>query len=186
MPGLVGAVGTDLTAVLLSIGPRESENALMARLSEALRRFDGPSDRGRICVTDLADARRSLMEAERVAEAAGFAAEDRPFFRLPDVRIRGLLHLLREDARLQTFTERELGPLLVYDQRHGTRLLEALALYLDHGRNKSAAADASFMARSSFYDRLDRIEKVLHVDLQSVEICLSLHVAVMAHRLMAS
>lgn len=187
VPGLVGAVGTDLTAVLLSIGPRESENALMARLSEALRRsLTDPVIGVGSCVTDLADARRSLMEAERVAEAAGFAAEDRPFFRLPDVRIRGLLHLLREDARLQTFTERELGPLLVYDQRHGTRLLEALALYLDHGRNKSAAADASFMARSSFYDRLDRIEKVLHVDLQSVEICLSLHVAVMAHRLMAS
>jgi PucR family transcriptional regulator, purine catabolism regulatory protein len=186
VPGLAGSMGKNLTAVLLSITPRESENALMTRFSAVLRRdLKDPLIGVGSCVTDLADARRSLMEAERVAEAAGFSADDRPFHRLPDVRIRGLLHLLREDARLQTFTERELGELLAYDHRNRTRLLDALALYLDHGRNKSAAADASFMARSSFYDRLDKIEKVLHVDLQSVETCLSLHVAVMAHRLMA-
>lgn len=42
------------------------------------------------------------------------------------------------------------------------------------------------MARSSFYDRLDKIEKILRLNLQSVETCLSLHVAVMAYRVMGS
>jgi len=185
LQGLAGAVRNDLTEVLLSIGPRESETALMGRFSLALRQ----SHRGIFvgvgsCVTDIADARRSLMEAERVAEAAGHSVDDRPYYRLPDVRLRGLLHLLRDDARLQTFTESELGLLIAHDQRHDTKLLDALGLYLDHGRNKSAAADASFMARSSFYDRLDKIEKILNVSLQSVETCISLHVAVIAHRLM--
>ena len=187
VPGLAGAVSNELTDVLLSIGAREPENALMEKFSTVLGRSHSDLLIGvGSCVTDLADARRSLMEAERVAEAASYAPDERSYYRLPDVRLRGLLHLLREDARLQTFAERELGALIAYDQRHDTRLLDALALYLEHGRNKSAAADASFMARSSFYDRLDKIEKILRLNLQSVETCLSLHVAVMAHRVMGS
>ena len=53
-------------------------------------------------------------------------------------------------------------------------------MYLQMGRNKSMAADAAEMSRPSFYDRLRRIEKVLGVDLDDVETCLSLHVALIA------
>jgi purine catabolism regulator len=35
------------------------------------------------------------------------------------------------------------------------------------------------MSRPSFYERLHRIERVLAVDLDSVESCLSLHVALL-------
>jgi purine catabolism regulator len=55
-----------------------------------------------------------------------------------------------------------------------------LGIYLDQGRNKSAAADAAHLSRPSFYERLHRIERVLGVDLDSVESCLSLHVALLA------
>ena len=41
------------------------------------------------------------------------------------------------------------------------------------------AADAAHLSRPSFYDRLHRIENVLAVDLDSVESCLSLHVALL-------
>ena len=54
-----------------------------------------------------------------------------------------------------------------------------LRVYLATGRNKSAAADAAHMSRPSFYERLHRIERVLSVDLDSVESCLSLHVALL-------
>jgi purine catabolism regulator len=108
----------------------------------------------------------------------------RSFHRLEDVRLRGLLHLLRDDARLQTFVEREVGPLLAYDAQHRTTLVELLGTYLDHGRNKSAAADATHLSRPAFYERLHRIERVLGVDLDSVDSCLSLHVALVARSAM--
>ena len=103
-----------------------------------------------------------------------------PYYRLTDVRLRGLLHLLRDDDRLQTFVERELGPLLAHDAQHGTDLVGVLRTYLNAGRNKSVAADAAPLSRPSFYERLHRIERVLQVDLDSVESCLSLHVALLA------
>jgi purine catabolism regulator len=131
-------------------------------------------------VESIRDVRRSFLEAEQVADVAARRSDDRPFYRLPDLRLRGLLHLLRDDARLQTYVERELGPLLAYDTERGTNLVAMLGIYLDQGRNKSAAADAAHLSRPSFYERLHRIERVLGVDLDSVESCLSLHVALLA------
>jgi PucR family transcriptional regulator, purine catabolism regulatory protein len=162
-------------------------------------------------VGDLREARRSLVEARQVAETAerlrkqsrwqqglrkqsgwqqGLRKQsgwhqhdlrDVPVFRLPHMGLAGLLHLLREEPRLQTFVERQLGQLLAYDARHPReRLLETLRAYLDNGRNKSAAATAAHLSRPAFYERLARIARILDVDLDSVDTSLSLHVALLA------
>ncbi|MFG3422461.1 PucR family transcriptional regulator [Micromonospora sp. NPDC048063] len=132
-------------------------------------------------VGSLREARRSLIEARQVADAARRDRRDLPIFRLPHVGLAGLLHLLRDEPRVQTFVERELGALLTYDAQHPREhLLGTLRAYLEQGRNKSAAAAAAHLSRPAFYERLARIGRVLDVDLDSVEACLSLHVALLA------
>ncbi|WP_410813587.1 PucR family transcriptional regulator [Micromonospora sp. 067-2] len=132
-------------------------------------------------VGSLREARRSLVEARQIAEAARRDRRDLPIFRLPHVGLAGLLHLLRDEPRLQTFVERELGALLEYDARHPReRLLDTLRAYLEQGRNKSAGAVAAHLSRPAFYERLARIARILDVDLDSVEATLSLHVALVA------
>ncbi|MFJ6151713.1 PucR family transcriptional regulator [Micromonospora profundi] len=132
-------------------------------------------------VSSLREARRSLVEARQIAEAARRDRRDLPVFRLPHVGLAGLLHLLRDEPRLQTFVERELGALLEYDARHPReQLLDTLRAYLEQGRNKTAGAAAAHLSRPAFYERLARIARILDVDLDSVEACLSLHVALLA------
>ncbi|MFE9190938.1 PucR family transcriptional regulator [Micromonospora sp. NPDC007208] len=132
-------------------------------------------------VSTLREARRSLVEARQIAEAARRDRRDLPIFRLPHVGLAGLLHLLRDEPRLQTFVERELGALLEYDARHPReQLLDTLRAYLEQGRNKSAGAAAAHLSRPAFYERLARIARILDVDLDSVEASLSLHVALLA------
>ncbi|MEV4490464.1 PucR family transcriptional regulator ligand-binding domain-containing protein [Micromonospora coxensis] len=132
-------------------------------------------------VGSLREARRSLIEARQIADAARRDRRDLPIFRLPHVGLAGLLHLLRDEPRVQTFVERELGALLSHDARHPRdQLLGTLRAYLDQGRNKSAAAAAAHLSRPAFYERLARIGRILDVDLDSVEACLSLHVALLA------
>jgi purine catabolism regulator len=136
-------------------------------------------------VDGLRDARRSLVEARQVAEAArhdaGPAASAAEIHRLPNVGLPGLLYLLRDEPRLQTFAERQLGALLAHDAQHPKEpLLPTLRAYLESGRNKSTAANAAHLSRPAFYERLARLEKVLNVDLESVPACLSLHVALLA------
>ncbi|WP_443673924.1 PucR family transcriptional regulator [Micromonospora phaseoli] len=132
-------------------------------------------------VGSLREAGRSLTEARQVAEAARRDRRELPIFRLPHVGLAGLLHLLRDEPRLQTFVERELGTLLAYDAQHPReQLLGTLRAYLEQGRNKSAAAVAAHLSRPAFYERLARIGRILDVDLDSVDACLSLHVALLA------
>ncbi|MEV0731454.1 PucR family transcriptional regulator ligand-binding domain-containing protein [Polymorphospora sp. NPDC050346] len=132
-------------------------------------------------VGTLREARRSLIEARQVADAARHDRRDVSVFRLPHVGLAGLLHLLREEPRLQTFVERELGALLAYDAKHPReQLLGTLRAYLENGRNKSAAATAAHLSRPAFYERLARIARILDADLDSVDACLSLHVALLA------
>ena len=131
-------------------------------------------------VESIRDVRRSFLEAEQVADVASRRTDDRPFYRLPDLRLRGLLHLLRDDARLQTFVERELGPCSTHDAQRGGDLIGVLALYLDSGRNKALAAQRAHLSRPALYERLRRIERVLDADLEDVESCASLHVALLA------
>ena len=116
--------------------------------------------------------------AVRRVTAAGPAA--RPFYRLADLRLRGLLQLLRGDPRLADFAEREIGPLLGYDASHGTTLASVLAAYLESGGNKAEAAQRAHLARPTLYERLRHIERVLGVSLDSAESRTSLHVALLA------
>jgi purine catabolism regulator len=108
--------------------------------------------------------------------------DGRPYYRLPDLRLRGLLHLLRDDPRVQAFAEREIGTLLGYDAAHGTHLVSDLALYLEAGGNKAQAAQRAHLARPTFYQRLRLIERVLGVSLAEPESRASLHVALLTLR----
>ncbi|HEY1486034.1 MAG TPA: helix-turn-helix domain-containing protein, partial [Micromonosporaceae bacterium] len=132
-------------------------------------------------VDSLREARRSLVEARQIGYAARHDRRDVAVFRLPHVGLAGLLHLLRAEPRLQTFVERELGPLLAYEAKHPKeQMLRTLRVYLDNGRNKSSAAAAAHLSRPAFYERLARIGRILDADLDAVEPCLSLHVALLA------
>ncbi|WP_405006313.1 PucR family transcriptional regulator [Kitasatospora purpeofusca] len=193
LSALVGALDDEGVGVLITLGPQQDEHAALDAFAAALRRLAAEAARDAAApepvvavgssVGSVRDARRTLLEATQVADAAlhdapgGRAAS---YYRLPDVRLRGLLHLLRDDARLQTYVERELGPLLAFDAEHNGQLVQMLRIYLEQGRNKSAAADAAHLSRPSFYDRLHKVERILGVDLDQVESCLSLHVALLA------
>jgi PucR family transcriptional regulator, purine catabolism regulatory protein len=101
-------------------------------------------------VDAVSDARRSMIEAAHVAKAALRSPDGRPYHLLDDVRLRGLLHLLADEDRVTAFAARELGQLLARDAAHGSRLVDALRHFCEHGGNKSAAAAAAHMSRTAY------------------------------------
>jgi purine catabolism regulator len=202
IPALVGTLDDARAGAMLSLSPQADPDRVLTSLATLIReRLGGDHDRLVIGVGAAAgsirDVRRSFLEASQVADVAAerpdtrgresplarpgepLARPGRPlFYRLPDLRLRGLLHLLRDDPRLQTFVERELGALLARDQ--DTDLVSVLAAYLAAGGNKAEAAKSSHLARPTFYQRLHRIERILGTDLSSAESRTSLHVALLA------
>ncbi len=185
IPSLVGTLDDASAGAMLSLSPRADADRVLGALAIRL----GSGGDGLIigvgaAVGSIRDVRRSFLEAAQVADVAaerpGDPGSGQPFYRLADLRVRGLLHLLREDPRVQTFVERELGPLLAAEP--DTSLLDVLSAYLAAGGNKAQAAKRAHLARPTFYERLRRIERILGTDLGSAESRTSLHVALLAHQ----
>jgi purine catabolism regulator len=117
--GLASALDDHTVGALIALRRPEDVEAALSAFAAALRRLRGSliiaAGSG---VDSLREARRSLMEARQIGYAARHDSRDVPVFRLPHVGLAGLLHLLRDEPRVQTFVERELGPLLAYDAKH--------------------------------------------------------------------
>jgi purine catabolism regulator len=134
----------------------------------------------------LLEAAAGIDEASHVAEtAATLPGGRKPFYRVTDVRLRGLLALLRKDPRVQQFVESELEGVLEAEARGAGGYLELLGQYLESGGNKAALARNGFLSRPTLYARLARLEELLAVDLEDAESRTSLHVALLLHRLRA-
>jgi purine catabolism regulator len=183
LAGLASVLDDHAVGVLLAVRAEDEAEAALTRFAAVVRRLG----RAELVVAagsgvdSPREARRSLQEARQVAQAARRLPPTTAVYRLPHVGLAGLLHLLRDEPRLQTFVDRELGPLLAYDAEHPREhLIGTLRAYLECGRNKSAAAEAAHLSRPAFYERLARISRVLRADLDAVEVCLSLHVALLA------
>jgi purine catabolism regulator len=186
--GLVGLVKPGRLGLLIS-APSEArlKNVLVAVAKAVHERADKLIPAGSTVigvgplVQEIDDFHYSFTDANEAADAAESLPGDHLFVTTADIRLRGLIHLLRDDPRLQNFAKRELGALLTHDERYGTDFIATLNAYLEAGGNKSAAASSVFMNRATFYHRLDQIEKILNCDLGSVESRSSLYVALVVH-----
>lgn len=186
LSALVGTTEENLVAVLLSTKPDALEYRVDQLSKEIHRSFRTHSRHPEVIigvgstVSRLDNAPRSLRESIHVVESVLAGPENSTpatNYRLADVRLRGLLSLLREDERLTAFIERELGPLL--DPKH-QRSLELLRVLCLHGGNKSAAAKAAHLSRTAYYQQLAKVEQLLAISLDEPESILSLHVALLS------
>jgi PucR family transcriptional regulator, purine catabolism regulatory protein len=170
-------------AVLLALDSARADKALAdlgRRFDREVRRIDGVTRS--VCAVgtpeaELTDAISGLGEAGHVAEVAvAMPPGSRWYYRASDVRLRGLMALLHDDARVQRFAETELKPLLDLGVAGDVDLLRE---YLSLAGNKAALAQRQHISRPSLYKRLARIESTLGVDLDDAESMTSLTVALM-------
>ncbi|MFI5663599.1 PucR family transcriptional regulator [Streptomyces sp. NPDC051684] len=183
LAGLVAELAERSTAVLLSLARDQAPEALAAHFAERLRAESGDA-RALVAAgpagpvwEDVPDA---LREALHVADAATGAPPGLPtVVRMGDVRLRGLVRQLRDDPRVQAFSERELDAILASED--AAELLPVLRAYLTTGRNKSRTAHLTHMSRPALYRRLESMEKLLGVDLDDFEQAASVHLALLAH-----
>ncbi|MET8874654.1 PucR family transcriptional regulator [Nocardia sp. NPDC004604] len=137
-------------------------------------------------VSDLPRSRGTAGARSAIASGpVARVAEPRPFYRSGDIRLRGLLSLIRNEPGVQSFAETELSALLRYDIHHAADLTRTLRQFLDVAGNKTELAKRLNISRPTLYDRLARIERILDVDLEDGESRTSLHTALLIRDLSA-
>jgi len=191
VPALAGTLDDREAAAVLALAPGADPDDVLTRLAARLRASGvlGTAHSAGVAaaVSSVGELRHAFGDA---ACAAGAAAslpaaprDRRPFARLADLRLAGLLYQLSSDPRVLAFAERELGPLLMHDDRHGTDLVAVLAAYTEAGGNKAATAKQCRMARPTLYERLHQIEHVLGASLDESSTRLALHAALLIREL---
>lgn len=129
------------------------------------------------------EALTSLQEAVDLARGRRRRPVRGPLLRrVEDRPLVQLVTSLRDDYRLLDHGERVLTPLIVHDLERGGDLLDVLEAMLGHPGNRTAAASASHLSRSVFYQRLALIEDLLGVDLDDGETQTALHLALLVRR----
>lgn len=186
---LVGMIDSDAAGVVLAVPTGKDEEATVRRLAESVHTEltrDAAQVAPSIGVEDgtktLLACGPGLRRAQQVASVAHAShGAAKAFYRHADVRLLGLMALLREDPRVQSFAESELQALLAHDARHNDGMLELLRTFLDCGGNKSTLAREVGRSRPAVYKQLARLERLLGVPLDDAASRTSLSVALLAH-----
>ena len=184
---LAAALQTGQVAVLLALPARLLEDSVLERICGVLAERSAAAAEPLIWTagvgrarSSLAEAAAGLDEAAHVAQTAGTLSGGKRFYRSTDVRLRGLLALLREDPRAVSFADAELSGILGDGAGEDLALLQR---FLECGGNKTALARSGFLSRPTLYARLERLQTRLGVSLDDPESRTSLHVAVLLHQL---
>jgi purine catabolism regulator len=174
----VVAATVDGDGVVLLSAPASGvlTDAQVSRIAGAGRTvFLGPA------TDDVLGLLASLRAARELA--AGDPSDAGPRVRrVEDRPLERLVASLRDDHRLHEHSERMLAPLISYDRERRGDLVDVLRALVAHPGNRSAAASASHLSRSVFYQRLALIGDLLDVDLDDGEVLAALHLALLVRR----
>ena len=181
-PALVFARGRRVVIVLH--GPRLTAGRRIAQ--ELVTVLSRPADPLWIGVgrpiANLADLRVSYNQATEAADVARALGQGAGVLHFDDL---GLLHWLRHlppDVLRENVYMEAVEILAQYDAEHDAELLQTLETYLE-APSVGEAADLLFIHRNTLSYRLERIEKLLQVDLSEPQQRLNLHVAAKCYHL---
>lgn len=79
--------------------------------------------------------------------------------------------------RFADFTQKTLGLLIEYDQKHKTQLVETLNLYFNYNSNVLKASREGYLNPSTMKYRLKRIQEITGLDLKDADVGLQLQLA---------
>ncbi|MFE6997561.1 PucR family transcriptional regulator ligand-binding domain-containing protein [Microbacterium sp. NPDC057659] len=164
-----------IVLVSLPAGIRSGEmDALLAAVADALAAAGtgaawGPRADG---VEGLAaSVRAARVLAARAAAGTVARGDGRPLIRLAGE--------LQGDPRLAALRDELLAPLEEWDAAHRGDLVEVLRALVAHPTSRTAAAAASGLSRSVFYQRLELIGDLTRADLEDGETLAALQLALL-------
>lgn len=179
---LITSEGDEVVAVVdAAAASRDVARDLLDTVDAELARFDG---RVRHLVVGTAVSRldqfpTSFGVARLAAVTARRLGSDRRVVLPMDLALERLL-LSSDDAALERFVTRVLGPLLQHDATRRTPLLPTLLAYLACGRSKAATAAQLGVRRQTVHERLGRIARMLDLSYDDPSSTTTLEVAALA------
>lgn len=94
-----------------------------------------------------------------------------------DTGLYSLIMHVQSEKHLEAYMNRYLKPLIEADDLGDGILLETLSMYLKCDGNANATAEALFIHRNTMRYRLEKIKKILKMNLNDLDVCFKLNMA---------
>lgn len=127
---------------------------------------------------------RAYNNAVEVIHLASGMNTSRRIFYLNEMLGFHFLSGVTDKSEAAEYVKTCLGPLLEYDNRYKTQLLDTLECFFANNRSIVATGRELFIHKNSMRYRLERIQKLLNNDLEKAEDCFNLQLALHLRRLM--
>ncbi|ELK46548.1 PucR family transcriptional regulator [Halobacillus sp. BAB-2008] len=98
-----------------------------------------------------------------------------------DMHMYRLISLVHKHSSLDSLVHEYLEPIIDYDEKHHTNLLETLRVYLACNGSKKETASRVFVVRQTLYHRLEKLEMLLGADFMESEKRQVIEFALLAH-----
>ncbi|MGE7225461.1 PucR family transcriptional regulator [Paenibacillus sp. PDC88] len=169
-------------AFLVSLSPQEQVyGAVDAMIAELKTRF---SAEGMISIC----LGNRVQQADQVCVSYNQAKKIQHISAICDLRdpcidyvrlgVFQLLYLLPDSEEVAQFRDRYMVPLIDYDQKNGTMLVDTLKVYFKHNRNAKKTSAEMFTHYNTVNYRVERALDILGLDADNGDDLLQLHLAV--------
>ncbi|WP_309122215.1 PucR family transcriptional regulator ligand-binding domain-containing protein [Paenibacillus sp.] len=169
-------------AFLVAVAPqgnaRRAVDALIAELG-ALADAEGSFS---LCIGNRVDrvdhVHQSYQQAKKILHISAICDVREPCIDYVRLGVFRLLYMLPDAEEVREYRDRYIVPLLEYDKKNGTALLDTLKTYFKHNRNVKKTAAEMFTHYNTVNYRVERIYDLLEINAEVGDEILQLQLAV--------
>lgn len=171
---------------LLSLStPSNQSYAVDSILTELKGLFAG--EEYSICLGKQVDSpdqvAESYNEAKKVHHISTICEMKEPCIDYKKLGVFQLLYFLPDCEEVAAFRDKYIIPLLEYDAKNGTQLLDTLQVYLKHNKKIKKSSSDLFTHYNTVIYRIERVCEILGIDPEKGDDMLQLHLAVKLHEM---
>ena len=187
-PGSMAAGKRNCVEVLLPVAAKLNQDALQQKLAEVRERLTAYSTKGRILIGVGGECRyfddyhRSYHQARKALAIGDFLTQQNGVVIYDQLGIYSLLFEISDLDLLRKIVTDKLGPLLDYDEKKGSDLVNTLEVYLKTGGGLKETAQILFIHVATVKYRISRIQEFIQVDLRKTKNHFDLQLALFTHR----
>lgn len=134
------------------------------------------------CVTHIQAVKNSYTTAKDTLEIRRKSQQLSYFYE--DLHLHHFILQLQKNPSIMEMVTETIDPLIEYDQKHNSQLVETLKVYLQSNGLKKETSERLFIVRQTLYHRLEKIEQLLGHDFMQPEKRLTLELMLVASELL--
>ncbi|UHA61378.1 PucR family transcriptional regulator ligand-binding domain-containing protein [Metabacillus litoralis] len=134
-------------------------------------------------VKDADNVNLSYIEAKKISHICHVCRLEDVIVRFDQLGVFQLLYLLPECEELEGFRERYIYPIVNYDKKNKTILIETLQVYFKHNKNYKKVSEELFTHYNTIIYRIERVFDILNLNINDGDHMLLLQLAIKIHEM---